>query len=67
MDKILKAVDDIGEIFNVPQEWLEPKRAAVVKILRELKFTSKIRCAGCDMDLESVCKKDRPMCFQHTT
>jgi hypothetical protein len=43
MDKILKAADDIAAVFNVTQEWLEPGRSAVVKILKQLveeKFTS---------------------------
>lgn len=42
MDKVLKAADDIAAVFNVTQEWLEPGRAAVIKILKELveeKFT----------------------------
>lgn len=43
MDKILKAADDIAAVFNVTQEWLDPDRSAVVKILKQLvkeKFTS---------------------------
>jgi hypothetical protein len=43
MDKILKAADDIAAVFNVTQEWLEPGRSAVVKILKQLveeNFTS---------------------------
>lgn len=36
MDKILKAADDIAAVFNVTQEWLEPGRSEVVKILKQL-------------------------------
>jgi hypothetical protein len=35
-DKILKAADDIANVFGETTEWLDPKRAAVVKILKEL-------------------------------
>ena len=35
-DKILKAADDIAAVFGDTTEWLDPKREAVVKILKEL-------------------------------
>jgi hypothetical protein len=35
-DEILRAADDIALIFNETTEWLDPKRAAIVKILKKL-------------------------------
>jgi hypothetical protein len=35
-DKVLKAADEIAKVFGDTTEWLDPKRAAVVKILKDL-------------------------------
>ena len=40
-DRLLKAADEIAKVFDETTEWLDPKRAAVVRILKELVSTSK--------------------------
>lgn len=50
MDKILKAADDIAAVFNITREWLDPKRSAVVKILKELVKENRMITPKCPYD-----------------